>query len=167
MVKLVYEQACKLVERGILSYNTFIKVDIPSIYKKECYVNNVIIDEKKKIVWIDIIFQDIIPNNRKPFLIPHNHIISIGDMPIDKLLEAYDMGESNKIEEIDIQTDVVNEVIGKKEAIIDGIKLSEGKRFIFLNDITPKFNNRIYTVRFENEMIKLVANRGRPKKIHN
>lgn len=167
MVKLTYEQACKLVEREILSYNTFIKVDIPSIKRKECYVNNIIVDEKKRIVWVDIIYQSIIPNNRNPFLIPHNYIISISDMPIDKILEAYDMGESNKIEEIDIQTDVINEVIGKKEAIIDGIKLTEGKRFIFLNDITPKFNNRIYTVKIENDVLKLVANRGRPKKIQN
>lgn len=163
MTKLTYEQTLKLIEREILSYNVIIKVNIPSLKSKECYINTIKNDKNKKIIWFDIIW-DTIPNNREPFYIPHNLITNINDMPIDKILEAYDMAESNKIEEIDIKTDVINEVIGKERAVIDGIELLEGKRFIFLNDITPKFNNRIYTVKIENDMIKLVANRGRPKK---
>lgn len=167
--RLRFDQALKFVERGVLSANSnFIKVDIPTIKNKECFINNVKIENKNKpVVYFDIIFEDVIPNNREPFWIPHYLITSISNMSIDKMLEAYDMSENNRVEEIDIETDVINEVIDKSEATIDGIELREGQRFIFLQDVTPKYNNRIYTVRIENNKIKLIANRGRPKKILN
>ena len=166
MTILTYEQAKKLCERNILSNNSIIMVNIPAIKNKNCFINKIINDTKNKKIMVDIIFQEIIPNNREPFFIPHTLISKIENMPVEKILEAYDMSENNKIEEIDIETDVVNEVIGKKEGCVDGIELKEGKRFIFLNDVTPKYNNRIFTVKYDNDNnIKLIANRGRPKKI--
>ena len=37
---------------------------------------------------------------------------------------------------------------------------------VFSEYVTPKYNNRIFTVKYDNDNnIKLIANRGRPKKI--
>lgn len=165
---LTFEQTMKLMERGVIeAYSTHLCLNKLSKNRlDEWYINNIRIEEKDNKVFFDVIrVNDVMKNNRLPQWIPHTLIKEIGSMPVDKILEAYDMSENNRIEEIDIETDVVNDVIDKEFAEIDGIELVEGKRFIFLNDKTPKYNNRIYTVKFDDDKIKLVANRGRPKKI--
>lgn len=166
--RLTFEQTLKFIERGIIeNYTTHICLDKLSRNRlDEWYINNIKIDEPNQKVYFDVIrLNDVRRNNRDTQWVPHTLIKEIGSMSIDKILEAYDMSENNRIEEIDIETDVENEVIGKESAEIDGIELIEGKRFIFLNDKNIKYNNRIYTVKFEDDVIKLVANRGRPKKI--
>ena len=166
--KLTFEQAIKLVERGVLGVqsNNICLYQLSRNRLDEWYINNIKINDSKSKIYFDVVrLNTPIMNNREPQWVPHTLIREIGGMDIDKILEAYDMSENNRVEEIDIETDVVNDVIGKEYAEIDGIELTEGKRLIFLNDKTPTYNNRIYTVKFDEDKIKLVANRGRPKKI--
>ena len=165
---LTFEQAQKLVERGVLGIqsNNICLHRLSRNNLDEWYIHNIARNDSKKQIMFDVVkVTNPIMNNRTPCWVPYTAIKTIAGMSIEKVLEAYDMAEINIIEEIDIETDVVNDVIGKESATIDGFELTEGKRFIFLNDKTSSYNNRIYTVKFENDKIKLVANRGRPKKI--
>lgn len=94
----------------------------------------------------------------------YRQITKIAGQPIDKILEAYDLGE-NKVIEFTTLTNVMEDVIGKEEAEIDGIELDEGMRIILHSDITAKMNNKILNVKYDDKgLLKLVANRGRPKK---
>lgn len=163
MVKLTYEQTIEFIKRGVLEVNNTL-VDIENS-SKQYLIYKIKIDVDNKQIYFDLYDASLPFDGHKPFLISYDKIKKIGYMPIDKILNAYDMGTENRIEEIDIETDVANDVIGKTSAVIDGIELQEGQRYIFLNDKTPQYKNRIYTVRIENGVIKLVANRGRPKKI--
>lgn len=165
---LTFEQAQQLVERGVLGIQTN-HICLHRLSRNdldEWYIQKVAVNRTKNQYLFDVVkLNTPVLHNRVPCWIPHTMIKSIAGMSIEKVLEAYEMSETNRVEEIDIETDVVNDVIGKESAIIDGFEIAEGKRFIFLNDKTPNYNNRIFTVKMENDRIKLVANRGRPKKI--
>ena len=96
--------------------------------------------------------------------ISYKQISIIAGQSIDEILEAYDMGE-NSIIEISYETDVMNDIVGKEEAELDGKDLDEGMRLILHNDKTEKMNNKILNVKYDDKgLLKLVANRGRPKK---
>ena len=71
----------------------------------------------------------------------------------------------NSIIEISYETDVMNDIVGKEEAELDDKDLDEGMRLILHNDKTEKMNNKILNVKYDDKgLLKLVANRGRPKK---
>ena len=73
--------------------------------------------------------------------------------------------DENSIIEISYETDVMNDIVGKEEAELDGKDLDEGMRLILHNDKTEKMNNKILNVKYDDKgLLKLVANRGRPKK---
>lgn len=159
-MNLTKEQALKLVEKGVLIKNS------SQLIIKDLSVNDIdeyMIDEVYKTK-TSIKFKVIRVKDLSSTIVDCAQIEKIGDMSIEKILCAYEIGE-NSVEEIDIETDVLNDVIGKKTAIIDGFELKEGMKFIFENDITPKYCNRVLKVKFVNGLIQLVANRGRPKKI--
>lgn len=159
---LTVEQTLKLVEKGVLIKNS------SHLIINKLSVNDIdeyMIDKVYKSA-TSIKFKVIRVKDLSSAIIDCTQIKKIGDMSIEKILNAYEIGE-NSIEEIDIKTDVLNEVIGKKSAIIDGFELKEGMKFIFENDVTPKYCNRVLKVKFVNGLIQLVANRGRPKKFVN
>jgi hypothetical protein len=161
---LTFEEAINLINNSVLgTYNNFINIDVQKFKRIEWLIDDYQIDESNKVIRFDLV--DANDSNPNPFKVPHYLISKIGHMSISDMLKAYDLTLNNRAEEIDIETDVVKDVIGKNSATIDGFKLQEGQRFIFLKDATPKYRNRILTVKFGKEGIRLVANRGRPKKI--
>lgn len=159
-MSLTAEQALKLIKNKVLVKNASqLIIDKLSINDVDEYV----IDKMYKTP-TTIKFKVVRMRDLSTAMVDCSRIKKIDDMSIDKIMKAYEVDESN-IEEIDIKTDVLKKVVGKKSATIDGIKLKEGMRFIFENDVTPKYCNRILKVRFVKGVIQLVANRGRPKKI--
>lgn len=77
----------------------------------------------------------------------YRQITRFAGQPIERLLEAFDMGE-NKIIEMHSETNVMEDIVGKEEAEIEGIDLDEGMRIILHNDITTKMNNKILNVKY-------------------
>lgn len=91
-------------------------------------------------------------------------LISIDDMPIDRIMQAYSAeDEMNKIEVIK-KTDVRNKLFGKKSAKLNGIQLQDGMKVVLYNDADKTLNNKMLTVKGVGEKIVLTAPRGRPKK---
>lgn len=160
MDRLTYNQTKKLVERGILEVNgSHLIIDKISISDVDEYVIDEIFNLKNTIKFKVSSIREI-----KSFIINYNQIKKIGDMDINNILEAYDMG-SNSIIEIDCETNVENDIIGKADAIVDGYELYDNMRIIFKNDINEKYCNKLFKIKTVNGVITLVANRGRPKKI--
>lgn len=159
--RLTFEEAKILLDREVLGVmKSMVCVDGLSKAPTDSYdVKNIIVGDS------DIIIMVSKPCETKTYITSYKFIKSIGDMDIERLLGAYDI-DSNKTYEIDDYTDVLTTVIGKEEAMIGDIELDEGMKFILHNDANEKYCNKVLTVKYdENDMIKLVANRGRPKKI--
>lgn len=168
--RLSYEETLKLIEREILSVNNVhICIDKLSKYSTdEWIINKFKIDENKKEILFDVIKCDeAVANNREPVWIPYNWIKEISNMPIECLLEAYDMAESNKIVEVYLETDIEKDIIGKEEAELEGYELYDGLKFIFYKDKNEKYCGKTLTVKGVGESIRFVANRGRPRKKRN
>jgi hypothetical protein len=102
-------------------------------------------------------------NGSKSFINPR-FIKSIDGMNAVKLFEAYNM-DDNEPYEINDETNVYLDLIGKPSATINGITLKDGMRFVFNKDCNRKYCQRVLKVRFVDGVINLVANRGRPRKI--
>jgi glycosyltransferase involved in cell wall biosynthesis len=107
--------------------------------------------------------------NEKDKVIPYTKICVIEDMTIDRIIQAYSVDDELNIIEIDDETDVKKDIIGVYEYVFktsDGriIELKDGMKMIFHNDVSDKYRNRLLTVKGVSESIKLVAQRGRPKK---
>lgn len=96
--------------------------------------------------------------------VPQEYIISIDDMNIDRIIDAYNYDEEVKTIEIDFETDVITDLFGKEEGFIGDIYLEDGMKFILHKDKSPRLCNRILTVRIDDNGIKLIAPRGRPRK---
>ena len=156
MKVLTVEQTRDLLNRGILDINnTHINIH-------NCPDDFVI--DKVYDLGTNIRFVASRLKYEEPRNIGYNEISAIGGMKIDDIISAYMFDDEDMIE-IDIKTDVVNDVFGKSEAIIDNHKLSEGMKIILHNDKTKKYNGRTLTVKYtEEDGFKLVGQRGRPKK---
>ena len=168
--RLSYEETLKLIERGILSVNNVhICIDKLSKYSTdEWIVNKFKIDENKKEILFDVVnCETAITNNCEPVWIPYNWIKEVSNMPIECLLEAYDMAESNRIVEVYLETDIEKDIIGKEEAELEGYELYDGLKFIFYKDKNEKYCGKLLTVKGVGESIRFVANRGRPRKKRN
>lgn len=153
MLKL--EEAKEFVKRGIFDKN--VEVGIVN-FRNEFFIDK-IAELPNDVRFIVTSLDEACKCN-----VSYKQIIKIAGQSIEDVLEAYDMG-SNKTIDVNMETDVVNDVIGKDEATIIGIKLDEGMRIILHKDKTEKMNNKILNVKYDNEgLIKLVGNRGRPKK---
>lgn len=100
----------------------------------------------------------------KDYIIKHNQVSEIEDMPIDRIMEAYLVDEELNTHEIYKKTDLEKTVIGKESATIDGLSLEDGSKWIFHNDVNENYNGKILTVSGVGNCIKLSAPRGRPKK---
>lgn len=96
--------------------------------------------------------------------VPYTYITEIGYMNIPSIVDAYELAEDKQIIEIVGVSDVIMNVLGKENATINGIVLTDGMRIILHDDVNMKYNNKVLTVRGVGESIELVANRGRPKK---
>lgn len=152
---LKLNEAQEFVKRGVLEHNVEIGI---TNFKGEYFID--------KIFQLngDVRFLVTKLDESVSYNISYKQISIIAGQSIDDILEAYDMGE-NSIIEISYETDVMNDVVGKEEAELDGKDLDEGMRLILHNDKTEKMNNKILNVKYDDKgLLKLVANRGRPKK---
>ena len=96
--------------------------------------------------------------------VEQNQIKSIEDMDVERIIQAYEVNDELNTYDVKEKTDVEETVIGKEEAILNGIELDDGMRFILHNDVNQKYNNKTLTVSGVGSSIKLSAPRGRPKK---
>jgi hypothetical protein len=152
---LKLNEAQEFVNRGVLEHNVEIGI---TNFKGEYFID--------KIFQLngDVRFLVTKLDESVSYNISYKQISIIAGQSIDDILEAYDMGE-NSIIEIDTETDVMNDIVGKEEAELNGKDLDEGMRLILHNDKTEKMNNKILNVKYDDKgLLKLVANRGRPKK---
>lgn len=155
---LTKEQMEFLINKGVLKDGIFIMIE------NEPYVDYKIlgIDEDYNLTIRDIM-------NEKDKVIPYTKIWVIEDMTLDRIIQAYSVDDELNIIEIDDETDVKKDIIGVYEYVFktsDGriIELKDGMKMIFHNDVSDKYRNRLLTVKGVSESIKLVAQRGRPKK---
>ena len=154
---LTKEQMEFLVNKGVLKEGIFIMIE------NEPYVDYKIlsIDENYNLT-----IRDISCNEDKA--ISYTKIWVIEDMPLDRIIQAYCVDDELSLIEVNCETNVVEDIIGKEEAFIETtigkISIEEGMKIVFHNDITDKYRNRVLTVKIVENKIKLVAPRGRPKK---
>lgn len=155
---LTKEQMEFLVNKGVLKDGIFIMIE------NEPYVDYKIlgIDEGYNLTIRDIM-------NEKDKVIPYTKIWVIEDMTLERIIQAYCVDDELSIIEIDDKTDVKKDIIGVGDYIFktsDGkiIELEDGMKIIFHNDVSSKYRNRLLTVKGVGTSIKLVGQRGRPKK---
>lgn len=95
----------------------------------------------------------------------YNTLTSIEYMDIDRFVKAYEVDNEMNMVDVIKKTNVEKTIIGKKSAKINGVELSDGSKIFLHNDSNPKFCNKPLTVKGVGSSIKLIAPRGRPKKI--
>ncbi len=95
----------------------------------------------------------------------YNTITSIEYMDIDRFVKAYEVDDEMNMVDVIKKTNVEKTIIGKKSAKINGVELTDGSKIFLHNDSNPKFCNKPLTVKGVGSSIKLIAPRGRPKKI--
>lgn len=119
------------------------------------------LDDKQKIAF------KISKNSDKIYGINTELIETIDNMNVERYLESCDIMEDNTDLNAIIQeeTDVVNELEGTNLTEYHGIKLIENMFITFKNDKSKDYNFKRYSVSGVGENIKLMRNRGRPKKI--
>ena len=107
-------------------------------------------------------------DERKLYKISHKYIDTIDGQEAMYLQEVYELDIDPPIE-ITEKTNIkklLNEkgIITKKNPSICNVVLEEGVRIILTNDADEALNDKILTVKKVDNGIKLVGNRGRPKK---
>lgn len=95
----------------------------------------------------------------------YNTLTSIEYMDIDRFVKAYEVDDEMNMVDVIKKTNVEKTIIGKKSAKINGVELTDGSKIFLHNDLNPKFCNKPLTVKGVGSSIKLIAPRGRPKKI--
>lgn len=107
-------------------------------------------------------------DERKLYKVSHKIIDTIDGQEAMYLQEIYELDIDPPIT-ISEETNI-NEMMNKKGIIegespkINNIELKEGMRIILTNDADENMNDKILTVKIVDNGIKLVGNRGRPKK---
>ena len=107
-------------------------------------------------------------DERKLYKVSHKIIDTIDGQEAMYLQEIYELDIDPPIT-ISEETNI-NEMMNKKGIIegespkINNIKLKEGMRIILTNDSDENMNDKILTVKIVDNGVKLVGNRGRPKK---
>lgn len=164
MRRLTLEETNFLIDINVLSdNNVHLIIDGLSKHSTDEFLIFHVYKEKENVLF-DIVRCDDYMN--RIYTINYKQIKEISNMSIDAIIEAYGLNE-RKIIEIDAETDIVNTVLGKDYAEIEEYDLEDGMKIILHNDKTPKYNEKILTVKDVGESIRLVANRGRPRKIRN
>lgn len=161
MNKLTKEQFGLLIKHNVIRENTFV---ITSIYKNEFRV--VTVEETDD--GYNLLLKNV-DDATKQCKVSYKMIDTIDDMNINRVIQAYSIDDELSIIEINDETDVERDMIGSYEYIFktsDGriIELEDGMKIIFHNDATPKYKNKVLTVKGVGDSIKMVAPRGRPKK---
>lgn len=95
----------------------------------------------------------------------YQSITSIEYMDINRFVQAYEVDDEMNMIDVIKKTNVEKSIIGKKTATVNGNKLKDGMKIFLHNDSNPKFCNKPLTVKGTGSSIKLIAPRGRPKKI--
>lgn len=107
-------------------------------------------------------------DERKLYKVSHKIIDTIDGQEAMYLQEIYELDIDPPIT-ISEETNI-NEMMNKKGIIegespkINNIELKEGMRIILTNDADENMNDKILTVKIVDNGVKLVGNRGRPKK---
>lgn len=159
--RLTFEQAKTLIDMEVLGVKkSYVCIDGLSKYSGDEYeIKGITVGDSDIIIKVSRI------EETKIYITSYRFIKEISRMSIEEILEAYEMLE-NKVIEITNSTNVEKDVIGKKEAMIGEHCLTEGMKFILYNEKSSKYSNKILTVKYNEEnLIRLVANRGRPKKV--
>lgn len=154
MMRLSLNEARELVNRKVLDVN--VDISIANDF------NEYIID---KIIPLanNLMFKISRRDESKTTNITYEQIVTIAGQAIKSVLEAYDMGP-NGIVNISEKTNVRETVIGKDRATLSGKELEEGVRIFLKNDSDQSLCNKILNVKRDDKgLLKLVANRGRPK----
>lgn len=150
--KLKEEQINLLINKGIVKKDIFIKVFGDDFdYRITCINGNTF-----TILNID---------TKESKNISYKDIRIIEDMDIDRFIQAYEVDDALSTINVTEETDVCKDIINKEYAEINGVELENDMKIILYNDLTKSLNNKVLTVRGVGESIKLVAPRGRPKKI--
>lgn len=97
-------------------------------------------------------------------IVKQEYITGIEHMNLKRFIEAYSVDDEISTINILKRTNVGKSVINKKEAVLNGIKLTNGIKIILHHDSNIRMNNKPLTVKGVGDSIKLVAPRGRPKK---
>lgn len=164
MNKLDKEQFKFLLEHNIIKVGSFVTIANQKMDSTDFKITD--INEAEDSYHINVIMVD------KPgvrYKITHNSIRNIDDMDISRVMQAYAVDDELSIIEINDESDVTNDIVGVVGYVFktsDGniIELEDGMKFIFHNDVNPKYKNKVLTVKGVGESIKLVAPRGRPRK---
>ena len=98
-------------------------------------------------------------------LAAYNSITGIEYMDADRFVQAYEVDDEMTMINVIKKTNVEKTIIGKKNAKVNGQELEDGMKIFLHNDSNPKFCNKPLTVKGTGDSIKLIAPRGRPKKI--
>lgn len=160
MARLTLEQVRKLISNKIIRIGeTQVIVDLVSSDDYDSYIITNINNPKNRDY---VEFEIEHPRTTLRLNVNYRQIRTIDGMNIKNFLACYNVNQSPIID-IDIPTDVLNEVIEKENVIIDGYTLTDGMKIIFREDVTPKYNNKIFRVKIIDNKITLASNRGRPK----
>lgn len=95
----------------------------------------------------------------------YNSITGIEYMDAARFVQAYEVDDEMNMIDVIKKTNVEKSIIGKKTATVNGNELKDGMKIFLHNDSNPKFCNKPLTVKGTGSSIKLIAPRGRPKKI--
>lgn len=168
--RLKFDETLKLIERNVLNVNnTHICIDkLSKNSTDEWLINEIKVDNEKQEIFFDVIKCDTaITNNREPIWIPYKWIKEISNMPIECVLEAYEMGETNRLIEIYIDTDIEKDILGKQYADLEDFELYDGLKIILYKDKNEKYCNKVLTIKGVGDKISVAFNRGRPRKRKN
>ena len=153
MEKISKEQYLWLVDKGIIHEGMMVNLN-------GCdYVDFKIIKLNDTKLEVKNMENDLLLNTT------YNTISSIEYMDIDRFVKAYEVDDEMNMVDVIKKTNVEKTIIGKKSAKINGVELSDGSKIFLHNDSNPKFCNKPLTVKGVGISIKLIAPRGRPKKI--
>lgn len=103
--------------------------------------------------------------NDRVGLATYNSITGIEYMDVNRFVKAYEVDDEINTLNVIKKTNVENTIIGKETAKVNGQELKDGMKIILHNDLNPKLCNKPLTVKGVGSSIKLIAPRGRPKKI--
>lgn len=153
MSLLTDKDALMLIKRGVLAKNTLINLNVTRC-RCSCYISQMLKTKN------GLLFKVTATDDTKYAYIKSSDIEMIDGQRIDSLLAAYS-DTDNVVIDIKDKTDAAN----IKEPKLGNTMLEDGMKVILHNDVTESLNNRILNVKIDDKgVVKLVGNRGRPRK---
>lgn len=156
--KITVDEMKLLIDKNIIKKGTIVQI-----------LNKDYIDYKiEEILYLndeeEYVFKLKKLENSDKVMVRQSYITGIEHMNLKRFIEAYSVDDEISTINILKRTNVGKSVLNKKEAVLNGIKLSNGIKIILHHDSNNKMNNKPLTVKGVGDSIKLVAPRGRPKK---